>query len=336
MNPLRVGIIGLGVGEQHVRAYLKHPDCKVTTICDLSKDKREYARREFSGISVIPSDQALITDPEIDVVSIASFDNDHAQQVIEALEQGKHVFVEKPLCQTLGELQGIKAAWESKKDIPLYLGCNLILREAPLYRWLREQIRNGSFGTIYAIDAEYLYGRFEKITDGWRNAVDNYSVIEGGGIHMIDLILWLTNQKPVRVSSAGNRLCTDGTKFRYNDFVTSIMEFESGMIGRITANFGCVHRHQHVLRIYGTKATFLYDDAGARIYTSREPEDPGQKIYLSPLPDSKGDLIPGFISAILTKKDITDETQIIFDEICISTACDFAVKTQKRELIEYL
>lgn len=336
MNPLRVGIIGLGVGEQHVRAYLKHPGCRVATICDISEEKRKYAKREFPGISLTDSDQTLISDPAIDVVSIASFDNDHAQQVIHALERGKHVFVEKPLCQTMEELHEIKTVWESKKDIPLYLGCNLILREAPHYRWLREQIRNGTFGTIYAIDAEYLYGRLQKITDGWRNAVDNYSVMEGGGIHMIDLMLWLTNQKPVQVNSAGNRICTDGTKFRYNDFVTSIMEFDSGMIGRITANFGCVHRHQHVLRIYGTKATFLYDDAGARLYTSRDPEDPGQKINLSPLPGSKGDLIPGFISAILTEKDITDETQIIFDGICISNACDFAIKTQKRELIEYL
>lgn len=50
----------------------------------------------------------------------------------------------------------------------------------------------------------------------------------------------------------------------------------------------------------------------------------------------KGDLIPDFISAILTEKDITDETEMIFDGICISAACDLAVKTQKREMITYL
>ena len=336
MNRLSIGVIGLGVGEQHVRTYLNNPNCVVAAICDFSDEKLRSAKEQFPGIKLVKSAQDIISDPEIDVISIASYDDDHFSQVVGALDSGKHVFVEKPICQTYEEMKQIKRTWDSKNKIPLFLACNLILREAPLYRWLREQIKQDALGKIYAIDGEYLYGRHQKITEGWRNAVDNYSVIEGGGIHMIDLMLWLTGQRPVTVISAGNRICSEGTKFRYNDFVTSIMQFESGMIGRITANFGCVHRHQHVLRIYGTKATFLYDDAGPRLYTSRNPNDPGQKIDLAPLPATKGDLIPDFISAILTEKDITDETEMIFDGICISAACDLAVKTQKREMITYL
>lgn len=336
MSSLRVGVIGLGVGEKHVRTYLKNPECRVVTLCDFSDEKLQWAKKEFPGINLVSSADDMIAEPDIDVVSIASFDDDHAKQVIRSLQSGKHVFVEKPICQTMEELITIKKVWDSKRNIPQYLACNLILREAPLYRWLREEIRNGTFGTIYSFDAEYLYGRLHKITDGWRNSIHNYSVMEGGGIHMIDLMLWLTNERPVSVFSAANRICSKGTKFRYNDFETSILSFKSGMIGRITANFGCVHRHQHVVRIYGTKATFLYDDAGPRLYASRDPSDPGKRIDHSPLPESKGDLIPGFISAIMTKKDITDETQIIFDGICISTACDRAVITQEHEMIEYL
>lgn len=336
MKLLRIGIIGLGVGEQHVRTYLNQPNCIVGAVCDLSEEKLNWAKNEFPGVKRIKNAQDIISDPKIDVISIASFDNDHAGQVIESLKAKKHVFVEKPICQTFEEVRQIKQVWTSKKGIPLYLASNLVLREAPLYKWLREQIKQGTFGELYAIDGEYLYGRLHKITDGWRNSVENYSVMEGGGIHMIDLMLWLTSQRPSTVISAGNRICSEGTKFRYNDFVTSIMQFESGMIGRITANFGCAHRHQHVLRIYGTKATFIYDDAGPRLYSSRDPVIPGQKIELSPLPATKGVLIPGFISAILTAKDITHETEMIFDGICISTACDLAVKTQKREMIAYL
>lgn len=336
MKRLHVGIIGLGVGEQHVLAYQKNPACEVTAICDFSNEKLARAEKQFPGVSLGKDAAQLLLDPDIDVISIASYDDAHADQVIAALQNGKHVFCEKPLCQNLEQAARIKSVLDAKKEEHLCLSCNFILREAPLYAWLRGQIQAGTFGTIYAIDGEYLYGRLQKITDGWRNSIEDYSVMEGGGIHMIDLMLWLTGQRPASVVSAGNRICSQGTKFRYNDFATSIMQFESGMIGRITANFGCIHRHQHVIRLYGTLATFIYDDAGPRMHLSRDPEMPVTPITLAPLPATKGELIPRLISAILTKKDITHETQMIFDGISISIACDNAEKTQQQEMISYL
>lgn len=325
----------MGVGEQHVQAYLRNPHCNVVAICDFSEEKLVLAEKQYPTVYLTKNAQDLVSDQNIDIISIASYDDAHADQVISALNAGKHVFVEKPICQTLKQISQIKQVWKSQK-IPVKLGCNLILREAPLYKWLKDQIQQGLFGHIYAFDGEYLYGRLQKITDGWRNNMKDYSVMEGGGIHMIDLMLWLTGQRPKTVFTAGNRMCSEGTKFRYNDFATSIMQFDSGMIGRITANFGCVHRHQHVIRIYGTEATFFYDDAGPRLHKSREPDTIAQSIHLSPRPESKGDLIPAFVSAILTKKNITDETQMIFDGISICAASDHAIKTQKQELIEYL
>ncbi|MFA4825904.1 MAG: Gfo/Idh/MocA family oxidoreductase [Methanoregula sp.] len=333
MRQLRVGVIGLGVGEQHVKAYLRNPHCNVVAICDFSDEKLALAEKQYPGVFLTKNSQELIFDTDINIISIASYDDAHANQVISALNAGKHVFVEKPLCQTLNQALQIKQVWNLQK---LNLGCNLILREAPLYKWLKDQIQQGLFGHVYAFDGEYLYGRLHKITDEWRNTVVDYSVMEGGGIHMIDLMLWLTGQRPKTVFTAGNRICSEGTKFRYNDFVTSIMQFDSGMIGRITANFGCIHRHQHVIRIYGTEATFFYDDAGPRLHKSRDPDTMAQRVTLSPLPETKGDLIPAFVSAILTKKNITDETQMIFDGISISVASDQSIKTQKQELIEYL
>src|SRR5262249_50292734 len=149
--------------------------------------------------------------------------------------------------------------------------CNLVLRAAPLYCWLRDTIAAGELGELYAFDGDYLYGRLEKITDGWRGEVDGYSVLQGGGVHLVDLMLWLTGQRPATVNAVGNRIATRGTRFRYDDFVAATYRFESGLIGRITANFGCVHRHQHVVRVFGTKGTFIHDDRGARLHSTREP-----------------------------------------------------------------
>ncbi len=123
---------------------------------------------------------------------------------------------------------------------------------------------------------------------------------------MLDSMFWLTGQRPISVSAVGNRIATAGTPFRYKDFVAATYLFPSGLVGRITANFGCVHRHQHRLRVFGTRATFLYDDQGPRSPRAR-PGGGGKPLDLSPLPASKGDLIPGFVDRILAGQDEAGE-----------------------------
>jgi predicted dehydrogenase len=151
---------------------------------------------------------------------------------------------------------------------------------------------------------------------------------------MVDLMLWLTGERLVDVSAVGNRICSEHTSFRYNDYVTSIMQSSSGMIARLTANFGCMHRHQHVLRIFGTKATFIYDDAGARVHESRDPDMQPTVIAIPSLPAGKGDLIPEFVSSVINDTDLSDDFHLICDGISVCIACDNAVKTNQREAIE--
>ncbi|MFA6180475.1 MAG: Gfo/Idh/MocA family oxidoreductase, partial [Candidatus Methylopumilus sp.] len=194
----------------------------------------------------------------------------------------------------------------------------------------------------YAFDGDYLYGRLHKITDGWRGETEQYSVMLGGGIHMIDLMLWLTGQRPVSVHAVGNAICASGTAFQYNDFTAATMTFASGLVARITANFGCVHRHQHVVRIFGTRKTFVLDDAGARVMTSRDPVRPGEgvpppsPIDLAAKPPHKGVLIPSFVEGILSNaKRQSPEFDATLDSIAIAVACDESVSTSSTVQISY-
>jgi len=333
MTMLNAAVIGLGVGEQHALAYANHPHCRLALLCDLSPEKLQEVGARFPGVARTERAEDALRDPAIDVVSIASFDDAHFEQVMLALEAGKHIFVEKPLCRTVEELTAIRQCWQEKPT--LRLASNLVLRAAPLYRWLRQSIRDGLFGEIYAFDGDYLYGRLHKITEGWRKDVDHYSVLQGGGIHLIDLMLWLTGQQPSKVSAVGNRISTAGTVFRYNDFATATFQFPSGMIGRITANFGSVHQHQHVMRIFGTKATFLYDDQGPRWYNSREPGSLPNRPTESPLPAAKGALIPDFVEAVLSGSGSTLDTPHEFAIIAACLAADRAIESGRNEEINY-
>ncbi len=334
---LQVAIVGLGVGEQHARAFNKNQRCQIRWLCDFDTEKASRLRSNIGCVGALITRDIgeVLNDPEVDVVSIATYDHHHYKQVVDSLSAGKHTFVEKPLCRGLKELSRIKEVWHRRQP-ELKLQSNLVLRAAPLYQWLERLIMSGDFGDVYSFDGEYLYGRLSKLTHGWRKNVQDYSVLEGGGIHLIDLMLWLVKEKPVEVYAVGNGISTESSDFIYNDFSTAVMKFSSGLVARITANFGCVHRHQHVMRIYGTNKTFLYDDLGARVHQSRDPEVESSPVSLQPLPLGKGDLIDDFINSILDKRDVAEITQGTFDAISVCAASDISIKTGRPEKIDYV
>lgn len=330
---LRAGVIGFGVGEQHALAYERHPGSVLAAVCDLSSGQRERAAERFPTARVTADPESILEASDIDVVSIASYDDAHYEQTLRALRGGKHVFVEKPLCRTERELQDLVAAWRERPR--LRLASNLVLRVAPLFEWARERREAGELGQIFAFDGDYLYGRIDKITEGWRKDVADYSVILGGAVHLVDLMLCLTGEKPTAVSATGNRISTQGSDFRYRDYVSAIFHFQSGLVGRITANFGSVHRHQHVVRMFGTRATFVSDDAGARLHTSRDPSTQPRILDLSGLPASKGALLGRFIDSVLTDADPAGEAEHEFDVISACLGADRAATSGQLVDIEY-
>ena len=323
MRRLKVGVVGLGVGAQHVAGFEADERCDVVAICDLDPQRLRDAVRERPGLATTEDFDELLQSSDVDIVSIASYDDAHFAQAIAAIGAGKHVFVEKPVCRTFEEARQLSHALAEHPQV--VLASNLVLRAAPLYQFAREQATAGAIGELYAFDGDYLYGRLEKITDGWRGDVNDYSVMLGGGIHLVDLMLWVTGQRPERVAATGNRISTAGTKFRYDDFVAATYAFPSGLVGRITANFGSVHAHQHVVRVFGTRATLLYDDEGPRLHRSREPGVAVEQLDLAPLPASKAELIPEFVARVVQGNADRGQARHELDVVSACIAADRAL-----------
>lgn len=328
---LNVGIIGLGVGEAHIEGYTRHSACRVTTLCDCSEEKLRLAREKYPGIRVTRDARALLTDPDIHVVSIASYDDVHAEQILLALETEKHVFAEKPLCLLPEEARRIRASLRSHTGT--HLSSNLILRRVP--RLVRLKELKARLGRIYLVEGDYNYGRIHKITEGWRGTINHYSVILGGAIHLIDLLLWLTEDRIIEVSAFGTKIATQGTPFRYNDSVAAILRFDGGAIGKMSANFACVMPHTHLLSLYGTEGSYLQSPQGAYLYTSRESMKLPEQLE-EPYSVAKGELIPEFIESIVQGAPSPVTVDEIFAALSVGFAIDQSADEGKTVAVQYL
>ena len=323
MTKLRAGIIGLGVGERHIAGYESHPDCEVVALCDFSAEKRAYLSAAYPAATIVAKADEILLNPDIDVVSIASYDNFHFEQVVQAIANDKHVFVEKPLCDHREQAVEIRRALNQKPSIKM--SSNLILRRAPRFQWLKEKIDGGGMGRLSYVDADYNYGRVEKLTKGWRAAIEFYSMVYGGGVHMIDLMLWLTGRKIVEVAAVGTDIATQGSDFSNFDTVACVLRFEGGMVAKMTANGSCVYPHFHKFTVYGTEATFENGLAHGLWFDSRDPAVPPREIHEAYPGAEKGDFLRGFIDAIISDKKPEISRSEVFDAMSVCFAIEKSV-----------
>ena len=336
MIKLRAGIIGLGVGEKHIDAYQSHPKCEVIALCDFDDKKISKAKEEYPGFRITKHAEDILNDPDIDVVSVASYDNYHFEQIMEGLENGKHLFVEKPLVLHFHVAVSIRRLLKENRDIQL--SSNLNLRTAPRFVRLKEAVQSGEMGRVFYFEADYLWGRINKLEDGWRKNMDFYSIIHGAAVHMIDLLIWIMEMRPVEIQGYGNHIATEDIDFRYNDFAAILMKFKNGMIAKVSANGGCVHPHFHRVSVFGTEKTFFNDISGGKLIGSRNPKTEITEVTEKyPARSHKGDVITSFIDSIV---DLDAKPVVSCDDVFATmSVCFAAEKSIQDEMpltIEYI
>jgi len=320
---LRAGVIGLGVGEAHAQTYAEHPDCELVALCDLDETRLAQVATRHPGVRTSAEADELLTDPELDLISIASFDDAHYAQVVTALEHGKHVFVEKPLCTRREEMEHLRALLAERPG--QVLSSNLVLRASPRFRLLKELVDAGRLGRIYYAEADYDYGRLHKITEGWRGDLPHYSVTLGGGVHVVDLLLWLTGGRVAEVSAYGSRIASEGTKFRFDDLTVALLRFEDGMLAKVASNFGSATPHFHAVEVFGTEATFVNGPEQAWLVDRERREQIDE-----PYPGvAKGALIPAFVDAVLGRGKLAVEPDEVFAALDVCFAIDESAASGK-------
>ena len=332
-NKLNAGVIGLGVGESHITGLQSHSRCKVGTICDLNEEVLKTVGQRYPSCELTVDPLSILDDTNIDIVCIASYDDAHESQVLRALRNNKHVFVEKPLCLSGKELNNIADELNSKPH--LSFSSNHILRKTPRFVELKERISSNLLGEIFHMEGSYDYGRLHKLTDGWRGKIPNYSVTLGGGIHIIDLMLWLSGKKVSSVFARGNNIATSISQFEGLSLTTSVLQFEDGSTGQITSNFASVAPHHHTLSLYGTIGTFEQSHCGASYYWSRDPLDDREEVSSDYPGAAKGDLIMNFIDTIFSNDAPLVSKQEVFDAVSVCLAIDKSITSSTPQKVIY-
>ena len=226
MNTTRIGIVGLGnMGGAHAQWILdgKVPRAQLTAVCDVSEVTEKYA----SKAKTFTSSEEMIRSGEIDAIIIATPHYFHTTIGIDALEQGLHVMVEKPISVHKADAERLIAAHTNPKQV---FAAMFNQRTDPHYLRIRELIRSGELGEIRRINwiiTNWFRTHAYYNSGGWRATWAG----EGGGVllnqcpHNLDLFQWLFGM-PARVRAT----CSFG---RYHDIeveddVTAVMEYNNG------------------------------------------------------------------------------------------------------------
>lgn len=331
---INAGVIGLGVGRRHLEIYLSNKNINSVSVCDLNKSKYKDIISHNKNINYENNAKDLIQDKDISILSIASYDNYHKLQLIDALIMGKNVFVEKPICTSQNELREIKKV--VRKNSINKISCNFVLREHPYFKYYKKIIDENKIGQIYHIEGEYNYGRIEKITKGWRGKIKDYSVVNGGGVHIIDLFLWYVNSKIDNVYALGNNISTKSNKqIKFDDNVVSIFKFKNNVTGKITSNFSSQTPHHHTISIYGTKGSIIHNRELSILYIKNKKGISKRIINLNINNNYKEKILNNFINVVVNNTESIINKNQIFEVMSVALAITKSNLSKKIEKVKY-
>lgn len=219
-TPLRWAVIGVGrFGRLHARVIDQMPGSELTVLCNRNPERLAEAAAEFSGAKTTTNFHEVLADPTIDVVSVATHWEQHAEVVAAALRAGKHVFVEKPMAASSDECRELLAIAE-KSDGFLFVGH--ICRFDPRVTAAKEAIDAGRIGRIVSMHARR---NLPKAPGHIR--LDKVSPLMGDGIHDADLMMWFLGRAPTSVYARNVRV----GEFRYPDLGWAMLHFGDEAIG---------------------------------------------------------------------------------------------------------
>jgi predicted dehydrogenase len=252
---IRIAIIGAGyIGREHARAIQEHPGAELGCVVGTSRSGEALARLAAeTGAAATTEYASALADPRIDAVYLCTPNRLHADQAEAALEAGKHVFCEKPLCTTLADCRRLIAAVE-QSGRQLMVGHSG--RFQPIHVALKRMVQDGLLGSVCFCEAEYIHDLQPFLAgaghEWWRHPDEGPFAVIGGGCHPIDLLRWVAGEVD-EVSAYGARRGLEGVA--WDDTIVASLRFRSGAVGRCLVSVGAKTPYGFNFAVYGTQGS---------------------------------------------------------------------------------
>lgn len=272
MNKIKIAIIGVGsIAQLHIDGYKNNPNCELYAFCDINETRLKQ-QGEAYGITRLFTDknEMLAACPEIDAVSVCTWNCAHAECTIAALNAGKNVLCEKPMAMNTKQAKEmLEAAHRNNKLLMI----GFVRRYGNDAAVVQDFINAGKLGEIYYAKATYL--RRAGAPGGWFGDITR----SGGGpmidlgVHVIDLSRYLAgNPKPVSVYGVtfhklgdrnelkcrGGYASADSDKkdpFTVEDCAIATIRFDTGFVISVDTSFSLnIKEDKGEIELFGTKA----------------------------------------------------------------------------------
>jgi predicted dehydrogenase len=231
---IRVLVVGCGhMGRSHARAYDKIDGFEVVGLVSRGDGSREKLAAQLSGkVAQFGDFETALKETRPDAVSINTYPDTHAKYAIMALEAGAHVFLEKPVAETVADAEKV-VQLAKKMNKKLVVG--YILHHHPAYAKFVEIGK--TLGKPMVMRMNLNQQSFGPEWETHKNLMSSISPIVDCGVHYVDLMCQVTGSKPKRVHAIGARLTQEIDKDMYNYGQLQIT-FEDGSVGWYEAGWG--------------------------------------------------------------------------------------------------
>ncbi|TPK63066.1 Gfo/Idh/MocA family oxidoreductase [Mesorhizobium sp. B2-4-19] len=228
--PLRVVVAGLGnMGRSHALAYHTNPDFEIAALINRSDVPLPEG---LSAYGIRRSFDEALRGEKPDVACIATYSDSHADYAVKAFEAGCHVFVEKPLATTVADAKRVVAAAKANGR-KLVIG--YILRHHP--SWIRLIAEARKLGGPYVFRMNLNQQSSGPTWETHKQLMQTTSPIVDCGVHYLDVMLQITDARPVEVRGMGLRLTQEVAPSMYNYGHLQVL-FDDGSVGWYEAGWG--------------------------------------------------------------------------------------------------
>ena len=253
-EPLKVACIGMGWWSDVLADAMKRSGQFEIAACYTRSEGKRRAFAEKYACTAAASYDAILEDDAIAAVVNTTPNHVHRETTVAAAQAGKHVFLDKPIANTIADARAITDACRKAKVV-LALGYQR--RKESHFRWIRRQIDDGAFGRLVNAEANISRDRLGQFDPtSWRYTAEG---MPGGvmlqiGIHYTDVLEYLVGP----IASVQGRLAQLVLPGENPDVASLILEHQNGAISTLNACYAAASEY-YLMNVYGKDASAYYD-----------------------------------------------------------------------------